>query len=76
MNLMTLEDFMGGRGGGMRGPKEEKEIDNNRFYELLGVKKDATQDEVKKAFRKIALKEHPDKGGDPDKVRDCDLTYA
>ena len=38
----VLEDFMGGRGGGMRGPKEEKEIDNTRFYELLGVKKDAT----------------------------------
>jgi len=25
-------------------------------------------DEIKKAFRKKALKEHPDKGGDPDKV--------
>jgi DnaJ family protein A protein 2 len=35
---------------------------------LLGVKKDASQDEVKKAFRKIALKCHPDKGGDPEKV--------
>jgi len=34
----------------------------------LGVKKDATADEIKKAFRKIALKEHPDKGGDPEKV--------
>jgi len=32
---------MGGRGG-MRGQKEEKEIDNNRFYELLGVKKEST----------------------------------
>jgi len=28
-------------------------------------------DEIKKAFRKKALKEHPDKGGDPDKV----ITY-
>jgi DnaJ family protein A protein 2 len=32
------------------------------------VKKDATQDEIKKSFRKIAIKEHPDKGGDPEKV--------
>jgi len=32
------------------------------------VKKDATQDEIKKSFRRIALKEHPDKGGDPEKV--------
>jgi DnaJ family protein A protein 2 len=35
----------------------------------LGVEKTATQDEVKKSFRKKALKEHPDKGGDPEKVR-------
>jgi DnaJ homolog subfamily A member 2 len=58
---------MGGRGGG-RGAREEKEIDNSKFYDLLGVKKEASQDEIKKAFRKIALKEHPDKGGDPEKV--------
>jgi len=67
-NLIPLiEDFMGGRGGGRPG-REEKEIDNSKFYNLLGVKKDATHDEIKKAFRKIALKEHPDKGGDPEKV--------
>ena len=43
LNFLTqfLDDFMGGRGG-MRGQKEEKEIDNNRFYELLGVKKEST----------------------------------
>jgi hypothetical protein len=35
---------------------------------LIGVEKNATTDEIKKAFRKRALKEHPDKGGDPEKV--------
>lgn len=59
---------MGGHGGGGRQPKEQKEIDNTRFYTILNVKKDATQDEIKKSFRKIAIKEHPDKGGDPEKV--------
>lgn len=34
----------------------------------MGVEKSATQDEIRKAYRKKALKEHPDKGGDPDKV--------
>jgi len=63
---------MGGRGGAGRGPKEE--VDNKRYYELLGVKSDATPDEVKKAFRKIAIKEHPDKGGDPEKVINKELT--
>jgi DnaJ homolog subfamily A member 2 len=56
---------MGGRGGA---GKPKKEIDNTKYYTLLQVKKDATQDEVKKSFRRIALKEHPDKGGDPEKV--------
>jgi len=43
-------------------------VDNTKYYNLLGISKEATSDEVKKAFRKIALKEHPDKGGDPEKV--------
>ncbi len=30
------------------------------YYEILGVKKDATQDDIKKAFRKLAKKHHPD----------------
>jgi DnaJ family protein A protein 2 len=58
---------MGGRGGGGRGGPP-KEVDNTKFYKLLGCEKTATTDEVKKAFRKTALKAHPDKGGDAEIV--------
>lgn len=34
------------------------------YYDVLGVNKNANQDEIKKAYRKKALEHHPDKGGD------------
>ena len=41
----------------------------------MKVDQKATQDEIKKSFRKIALKEHPDKGGDPEKFKDITVAY-
>lgn len=44
-------------------------------YDTLGVPKGATKDEIKKAYRKLAMKEHPDKGGDPEKFKKISEAY-
>ncbi len=48
--------------------EEKKEVNNKKYYELLGVDPKAPEADIKRAFRKKAIKEHPDKGGDPEKV--------
>lgn len=49
--------------------------DKRNFYDVLGVKRDATQDEIKKAFRKLAVKYHPDNGGDEQKFKELSEAY-
>ena len=36
------------------------------YYKVLGVSRDASEKEIKKAFRKLAVQYHPDKNSDPD----------
>lgn len=46
------------------------------YYEVLGIGKDASADEVKKAFRKQAVLHHPDKeGGDESKFKEINEAY-
>ena len=45
------------------------------YYDLLGVKKDASPDEIKKAFRRSAVEHHPDRGGDEAKFKEINEAY-
>ena len=73
-----FEHFGGGMPGGMPGGMgggPSQDVDTEKFYELLGVAKDATEAQIKKAYRKLALKEHPDRGGDPEKFNEISHAY-
>ena len=44
-------------------------------YETLGVPKGASEDEIKKAYRRLASANHPDKGGDTGKFQEIQSAY-
>lgn len=45
------------------------------YYAILGVSKSASEDEIKKAFRRLAHEHHPDKGGEAQKFKDINEAY-
>ena len=45
------------------------------YYEILGVAQDASQDDIKKAYRALAHKHHPDKGGNEEQFKKISVAY-
>lgn len=45
------------------------------YYKILGVERSASQDDIKRAFRKMAHEHHPDKGGDEAKFKEINEAY-
>lgn len=45
------------------------------LYEVLGVPQNATEDQIKKAFRSLAVKHHPDAGGDEEEFKQISQAY-
>jgi molecular chaperone DnaJ len=48
---------------------------SQNYYELLGITKNASKQEIKKAFRAKAKEHHPDKGGDEAKFKEINQAY-
>lgn len=45
------------------------------YYDILGVPEDASSDQIKRAFKDIAKKEHPDRGGNEAKFKEANEAY-
>lgn len=45
------------------------------LYDTLGLKKNATHDEIKRAYKQLAIQNHPDKGGDEKKFQEISNAY-
>lgn len=45
------------------------------YYNLLGVGKSSTDKEIKTAYKRLTLKHHPDKGGNPDEFKKIQEAY-
>jgi molecular chaperone DnaJ len=45
------------------------------YYEILGLGKDASADEIKKAYRRLAVEHHPDRGGNEEKFKELSEAY-
>lgn len=50
-------------------------MNKGKCYETLGLNVNATDEEVKKAYRKLAMVHHPDKGGNVDKFKEITTAY-
>jgi hypothetical protein len=48
-------------GGGGRMPQRNRDVDTTGLYKILGIDKNASDSEIKKAYRKMAMENHPDK---------------
>lgn len=46
------------------------------YYKILGVEKNANKDEIKKSFRELSKKHHPDVGGDENKFKEVNEAYS
>lgn len=76
MEAVSLEDFLVAVSSLLtKVQEEEKDVDTQQLYDVLGVPKEATEQEIKKAFRKATLQHHPDKGGDENTFKELNAAY-
>lgn len=61
-------DFGGPRGGA-------KDVDTTKLYKIMEVEKTASQDDIRRSYKKLALKKHPDRGGSQEEFQELQHAY-
>ena len=56
-------------------PQPKKNVNTTRYYEILGVDKKASQEEIRKSYRKLVKIKHPDKGGNQKEFQELQTAY-
>ena len=58
-----------------RQTNQQNKNSRQKYYETLGLRMDASKDEIKKAYRRLVKKYHPDRGGDAEKFKEIQEAY-
>ena len=65
----SLARFSAARPRGATARLRGGQVADSEYYDLLGVQRDCSEKELRKAYRKLSMKHHPDKGGDAENAR-------
>jgi len=74
-SFARFSDFSNAQDGSFSRQGSADDVDTSKLYETLEVSKEADAKEIKKAYRKLAVVHHPDKGGDEQKFKEINAAY-
>ena len=69
------DDGFSGFPGGFGKPKPKKDVDTTKYYKVLGVDTNCSQDDIKRAYKKLVRTKHPDKGGNEKEFQEIQVAY-
>ena len=64
-------------GSHQREEEEEQYEKDTKLYDIMGLEKNASDDQIRKTYKRMAIKLHPDKqGGSQEKFKELQMAYG